>query len=148
MSERRLEAGMWLEMGIEAIEEGEFIQALNEEFRAGLRGYLDRCERTNDRSGKMKMAVNFEVCYDPDTDRTIIVKTKMKVAQPERVSASHAIAAEGKVLVQPSGASERDDVEQLRIVYNSKGKIEGEYDPRTGTVADPPDAHKLKTSSG
>lgn len=126
--------GAYVEVGIEIVDEGKFIEQINRAMRDALRQLANYERETGDRAGCSKVTVVLGFRRAKGTDGFFEIKTKIATSVPQPQKASYAIERGGKLLCQPVGTN--DDPGQ-QCFFDSTGRIIGE-DGRPQVIDQPP----------
>lgn len=131
-------AGLYYELSAENIEGGQMLADLTHEIRRVATGLQAHWDRTKSRTGAGQVVLKINIKPSKDSEGYAKITTDIATKLPARGASTLAVAANGRLLVQPTGSSDKDPTQQL-FVFNKRGETAGVLDPTSGEIADPPD---------
>jgi hypothetical protein len=137
-----------LQIGIELIDEGQFIKQVNAAIRKAYKNLREFEQQTEVKTGKAVVQIGVSIQRMKDSETYFVVKTTLNVKTPSAPEkASVVVEKSGHLLCQPIGTNEEPD---QQLIFDAKGRIISggpiTIDGKTGEVIDeaPPVAGTIR----
>ncbi len=128
-------AGMYVEVDVDLIDEGQFKKRLNEALARGFRDLMEWEESTGRSDGALQVKALIKVSRMSKSDTLFHIEAEVNGKIPPVRSDSCATGGEKRLICQPEGTRD-DDPDQIKL-FDRRGRPKGGIDLSTGEVIDP-----------
>ena len=125
-------SGMYIELNIDVINDGDFKESINRAIQRGLREYLNWENASDRKDGCFEIHATLRFSRIPNSQEHFIIEDRVKLKVPDISHQSTTKVANGLFLCQPEGTS-MDDPDQIRL-FDSRGRAKANLNLETGEL--------------